>query len=152
MAWHRRYVPPEGKAQPTPELRVIDNSAVRASQAARLQRLRAERDEEAAARCLRALTAAAASYDGNLLALSIDAARARCTVGEISDALERQWGRFQPAHSVASGVYLSEYGSSQAEIEETVALAAAFEASHGRRPRILVAKMGQDGHDRGAAG
>ena len=139
-----------GREQPQPELRVIDNTKVRAAQEARLTKLRATRDGEEAARCLRALTAAAASYEGNLLDLSISAARARCTVGEISDALERQWGRFRPAHGVASGVYLSEFGSSEPEIEETVALAAAFEETHGRRPRILVAKMGQDGHDRGA--
>ena len=139
-----------GREQPQPELRVIDNTKVRAAQEARLTKLRASRDGEEAARCLRALTAAAASYEGNLLDLSIAAARARCTVGEISDALERQWGRFRPAHGVASGVYLSEFGSSEPEIEETVALAVAFEETHGRRPRILVAKMGQDGHDRGA--
>jgi len=139
-----------GKPQPAPELRVIDNTKVRRAQEGRLRGLRAARDGDEAARCLRALTAAAASYEGNLLGLSIAAARARCSVGEISDALERQWGRFRPAHGVASGVYLSEFGSSVPEIEETVALAAAFEETHGRRPRILVAKMGQDGHDRGA--
>ena len=139
-----------GRAQPQPELRVIDNTKVRAAQVARLAQLRASRDGEEAARCLRQLTAAAASYEGNLLELSIAAARARCTVGEISAALEQQWGRFRPAHGVASGVYLSEFGSGTPEIEQTVARAAAFEETHGRRPRILVAKMGQDGHDRGA--
>ena len=139
-----------GRAQPQPELRVIDNTKVRAAQVARLAQLRASRDGDEVARCLRQLTAAAASYEGNLLELSIAAARARCTVGEISAALEQQWGRFRPAHGVASGVYLSEFGSGTPEIEQTVARAAAFEETHGRRPRILVAKMGQDGHDRGA--
>lgn len=139
-----------GRAQPQPELRVIDNTKVRAAQVAQLARLRASRDGEEAARCLRQLTAAAASYEGNLLELSIAAARARCTVGEISAALEQQWGRFRPAHGVTSGVYLSEFGCGTPEIEQTVARAAAFEENHGRRPRILIAKMGQDGHDRGA--
>jgi methylmalonyl-CoA mutase len=80
----------------------------------------------------------------------VEAARERCTVGEISDALERQYGRYVPSHSVASGAYMSEFGQSAAEIEATVAEAARFAERHGRRPRILVAKMGQDGHDRGA--
>ena len=131
-----KYEPAPGKEQPTPELRVIDNTAVRAAQLAKLQRLRSGRDDAEVGRCLRALTAAAASYDGNLLGLSIDAARARCTVGEISDALEAQWGRFKPAHAVASGVYLSEYGASEGEITEAVAASAAFEAQHGRRPSM----------------
>ena len=87
-----------GRAQPQPELRVIDNTKVRAAQVARLAQLRASRDGEEVARCLRQLTAAAASYEGNLLELSVAAARARCTVGEISAALEQQWGRFRPAH------------------------------------------------------
>ncbi len=145
-----KYAPAAGREQPTPELRVIDNSAVRAKQVAQLEQLRAERDSGKAEAALRALTAAAGSYEGNLLELSVAAAHARCTVGEISDALERQYGRYHLVHSVASGSYLNEYGPTAAEIEQTVAAAAAFEATHGRRPRILVAKMGQDGHDRGA--
>jgi len=84
------------------------------------------------------------------MGLAIDAARAKCTVGEISDALEKQWGRYTPSFSTAGGAYVDEYGRDNDEIETTVAAAADFEASHGRRPRILVAKMGQDGHDRGA--
>ena len=141
--------PPSETAANGP-LRVIDNSAVRAKQVAQLEQLRAERDSGKAEAALRALTAAAGSYEGNLLELSVAAAHARCTVGEISDALERQYGRYHLVHSVASGSYLNEYGPTAAEIEQTVAAAAAFEATHGRRPRILVAKMGQDGHDRGA--
>jgi methylmalonyl-CoA mutase len=77
------------------------------------------------------------------LALSIEAARQRATVGEISQALERQWGRYVPHHSVGSGAYLGDFRSDCNEIEETVALAASFADRHGRRPRILVAKMGQ---------
>jgi len=144
-----KYQPKEGREQPTPELRVIDNSAVRTAQVERLQRLRAERDPARVSAALAALSASAASWDGNLLGLSIEAARARCTVGEISDALERQWGRYTPRHTVSPGSYMSEFGT-DAEIAETVAAAAEFEQKHGRRPRILIAKMGQDGHDRGA--
>ena len=145
-----KYVPSEGKEQPTPELRVIDNTAVRAEQIEKLARLRGERDEEGARAALRRLETCASSYDGNLLGLAIEAARARCTVGEISDALERVWGRYTPNFSLSGGAYFDEYGHSAGEIEETVSLARAFEEQHGRRPRILVAKMGQDGHDRGA--
>ena len=145
-----KYVPAEGREQPTPELRVIDNTAVRSEQVAKLEKLRAERDPERAAEALRALSACATSYEGNLLELSIEAARARCTVGEISDALERVWGRYTPNFSVAGGAYYDEYGHTADEIEQTVEAARAFESTHGRRPRILIAKMGQDGHDRGA--
>jgi len=103
---------------------------------------------------LRALTDSASAADssggGNLMGLAIEAARAKCTVGEISDALERQWGRYTPSFSLAGGAYVDEYGRNHEEIDATIAAAHAFEAAHGRRPRILVAKMGQDGHDRGA--
>jgi len=145
-----KYAPGPGAEQPAPELRVIDNTAVRAAQMAKLEQLRAGRSEEGATSALRALEAAAVSGEGNLMDLAIQAARARCTVGEISDALERPWGRYTPSFSTSGAAYYDEYGHGADEIEQTVAAAAAFEQTHGRRPRILVAKMGQDGHDRGA--
>eukprot|EP00316_Scyphosphaera_apsteinii_P011563 CAMPEP_0119348724 /NCGR_PEP_ID=MMETSP1333-20130426/109191_1 /TAXON_ID=418940 /ORGANISM="Scyphosphaera apsteinii, Strain RCC1455" /LENGTH=746 /DNA_ID=CAMNT_0007361315 /DNA_START=45 /DNA_END=2282 /DNA_ORIENTATION=- len=144
-----KYVPKPGNEQPTPDLRVIDNSSVRDRQVAQLRELRASRDQKAASAALAALSAAAGSADSNLLRLSVAAARARCTVGEISDALERQWGRFTPSHSVSAGKYKVEFGQAD-EIEAVVAEAQHFADRHGRRPRILIAKMGQDGHDRGA--
>jgi methylmalonyl-CoA mutase len=135
----------------------IDNSAVRVQQAAKLQRLRAERDQPACDAALEALTAAAGrAKDGNrrpglednLMALAIDAARAKATVGEISDALEKIYGRHAATIRTISGVYREEAGEAGA-IERTRAATDAFAERHGRRPRILVAKMGQDGHDRG---
>ena len=126
----------------------IDNSAVRAEQAEKLRRLRAERDPEAVRRSLAALTEAAAGT-GNLLALAIDAARAKATVGEISDALEAVYGRHSATIRTISGVYREEAGASVDSIERARAATAAFEEEQGRRPRILMAKMGQDGHDRG---
>jgi methylmalonyl-CoA mutase len=126
----------------------IDNSAVRREQTAKLQRLRAERDQPAVDAALDALTKAAANGDGNLLALSIDAARAKATVGEISDALEKVYGRHAATIRTISGVYREEAGAVEA-IDRARAATAEFEQAQGRRPRILVAKMGQDGHDRG---
>ncbi|HEV7192654.1 MAG TPA: methylmalonyl-CoA mutase [Jatrophihabitantaceae bacterium] len=140
-----------------PTLLKVDNSAVRAEQAEKLRRLRADRDEPATLASLDALTAAAgAAMDGsrgagleqNLLALAIDAARAKATVGEISDALEKVYGRHAATIRTISGVYSAEAGAVSA-IEDTRAATATFAEAHGRRPRILVAKMGQDGHDRG---
>lgn len=145
-----KFKPVPGSEQPAPEVRSIDNAAVIKAQLAKLEQLRAERDDTQVAASLRALTAAASSGEGNLMALAIDAARKKCTVGEISDALEKQWGRYTPSFSIGSGAYVDEYGRDNVEIDETVAAAAAFEEKYGRRPRILVAKMGQDGHDRGA--
>jgi methylmalonyl-CoA mutase len=128
----------------------IDNSAVRAEQAAKLERLRSSRNPEAVRAALQALTDAAAR-DGNLLELSIDAARAQATVGEISDALEAVYGRHSVTIRTISGVYRREAGAGGPVdvIEQTRAAADAFEEAQGRRPRILMAKMGQDGHDRG---
>jgi methylmalonyl-CoA mutase len=126
----------------------VDNSAVRAEQAEKLRRLRASRDPSAVRAALDALTAAAAG-DGNLLELSIDAARAMATVGEISDALEAVYGRHSATIRTISGVYREEAGAGVDTIERVRAATAAFEQEQGRRPRILVAKMGQDGHDRG---
>jgi methylmalonyl-CoA mutase len=130
----------------------VDNSAVRAEQADKLRRLRADRDEAATQAALDALTKAAGAraqgLQQNLLALSIDAARAKATVGEISDALEKVYGRHAATIRTISGVYREEAGQVSV-IEDTRAATAEFEHDHGRRPRILVAKMGQDGHDRG---
>jgi methylmalonyl-CoA mutase len=133
----------------------IDNRAVRAQQLDKLRRLRAERDNDATQAALDRLTAAAARPDaggdgdeGNLLALAIDAARAKATVGEISDALEKVFGRYTGHIRTISGVYRQEAGQTDG-IGRVRAAAAEFERAEGRRPRILVAKMGQDGHDRG---
>lgn len=127
----------------------VDNLAVRESQIKRLNEIRASRDNEAVNDALAALTAAAKSGEGNLLELSVNAARLRATVGEISDALEEVYGRFQAESRTISGVY----GASYNEDEDWKAIQTdieGFEQSHGRRPRMLVCKMGQDGHDRGA--
>ncbi|MCZ6518014.1 MAG: methylmalonyl-CoA mutase family protein, partial [Gammaproteobacteria bacterium] len=134
-----------------PEIDVldIDNTAVRDGQIKRLERVRSQRDESVCRATLDALTAAAENGAENLLALAVDTARARASVGEISDALEKVYGRHRAVIHSVSGVYGSAYeGDSgfmniQQEIE-------AFARDEGRRPRILVAKLGQDGHDRGA--
>ncbi|WP_329091348.1 methylmalonyl-CoA mutase [Actinomadura citrea] len=139
------------------EVLKVDNASVRAQQIDKLRRLREERDETVTRAALEALTRTAeAAEDGtrpqglehNLLALAIDAARAKATVGEISDALERAYGRHAAQIRTISGVYREEAGRVTG-IERARAAAAAFEEAEGRRPRILVAKMGQDGHDRG---
>jgi len=145
-----KFEPKPGREQPVVEPRVIDNSAVREAQVEQLRRLHATRNESHAAEALASLSAAAATYDGNLLELAIEAARARCTVGEITAALEKQWGRYTPSHSISSGSYVVEFGETEGEVDATIAAAAKFAERHGRQPRILVAKMGQDGHDRGA--
>jgi methylmalonyl-CoA mutase len=135
--------------EPDVEILDIDNTAVRESQVARLTRIRAERDDTACQKALEALTDAAKTGQGNLLVLAVDAARARATVGEISDALEKEWGRHKAETRTISGVYGSAYEGDEgfAAIQAGVE---AFAAEAGRRPRMLVAKMGQDGHDRGA--
>ncbi|MCU1396207.1 MAG: methylmalonyl-CoA mutase, large subunit, partial [Ilumatobacteraceae bacterium] len=135
----------------------VDNTAVRNEQIAKLAKLRAERDTDACNAALGALTAAAhaglagtrtaGSLDQNLLKLSVDAARAGATVGEISDALEAAFGRHTATIRTISGVYRNELGAER--MEQVRQLTAEFAEHHGRRPRILVAKMGQDGHDRG---
>ncbi|MFF2941922.1 methylmalonyl-CoA mutase [Streptomyces niveus] len=135
------------------EVRSVDNSSVRTQQIAKLRRLREERDEAACQGALRALTGAAEAgssrdLDGNLLALAVNAARAKATVGEISDALEKVYGRHSGQIRTISGVYRNEAGTSPA-VEQTRVAVEEFETAEGRRPRILVAKMGQDGHDRG---
>jgi methylmalonyl-CoA mutase len=142
------------------EVLKVDNAAVRAQQIEKLRRLRAERDEAACRSTLSALTAAAAAgprrhdslggdgLEDNLLALAVNAARAKATVGEISDALEAVYGRHAGQIRTLAGVYRDEAGAS-GPVEETRALVEEFARAEGRRPRILVAKMGQDGHDRG---
>ncbi|MFD4264781.1 methylmalonyl-CoA mutase [Rhodococcus sp. NPDC058481] len=144
-----KYVPDEPDSI---EVLKVDNSKVRAEQLAKLERLRAERDEEATQAALANLTRAAASAEGgmenNLLALAVDAARAMATVGEISDALEKVYGRHQAEIRTISGVYRDEAGKAE-NIATATELVEAFAEAEGRRPRILVAKMGQDGHDRG---
>jgi len=127
----------------------IDNSAVRDSQIARLHRLRAERDAAVCKQALDALTASAKSGQGNLLELAIAAARARATVGEISDALEQVWGRHRAQTRSISGVYGSAYEGDE-DFMNIMKKVEEFAQTHGRRPRMLVVKMGQDGHDRGA--
>ncbi|MEU9169839.1 methylmalonyl-CoA mutase [Streptomyces sp. NPDC048420] len=129
------------------EVLKVDNSSVRTQQIEKLRRLRAERDETACRDALDALTRAA-DGDGNLLELAVHAARAKATVGEISDALEKVYGRHASQIRTISGVYRNEAGESE-NVDRTRALVDAFEEAEGRRPRILVAKMGQDGHDRG---
>ncbi|MGW5216766.1 methylmalonyl-CoA mutase [Nocardia sp. NPDC004085] len=134
------------------EVLKVENSRVRAEQIEKLRRLRAERDPDAVRRALAELTRAAASSQGgmanNLLALAIDAARAKATVGEISDALEQVYGRHQAEIRTLSGVYRDEAGK-VTNITKASELVEEFAEAEGRRPRILVAKMGQDGHDRG---
>ncbi len=130
------------------EVLKVDNAEVRRAQLAKLERLRAERDPAEVERALEALTSAAASGEGNLLALAVDAARAKATVGEISLAVEKAVGRHVAEVRTIAGVYSREMGEDGA-VEQVRGRVADFEAAHGRRPRILVAKMGQDGHDRG---
>ena len=130
------------------EILKVDNSAVRAAQEARLARLRAERDAAKVEAALAALTSAAESGEGNLLALSIDAARAHATVGEISYALEKVFGRYEAPVSTVHGVYGGEMQQLDS-VRAVRARTAEFARARGRRPRLLVAKLGQDGHDRG---
>jgi methylmalonyl-CoA mutase len=127
----------------------VDNSAVRKLQIDKLKRLRAERDPKALEAALDALTRSAGSGQGNLLALAVDAARAKATVGEISLALETAWGRHRAETRTLTGVYLREAGAMNDAVARVQRLVEAFEEEEGRRPRILVAKVGQDGHDRG---
>jgi methylmalonyl-CoA mutase len=131
----------------------IDNHAVREAQLARLAQVRGARDGVAVQAALDALTAAARDGSGNLLDLAIKATRQRATVGEISDALEKVWGRHRATHQTVSGVYGAMLGQDEKmrdEIAELRSQIESFAAAEGRRPRIMVAKLGQDGHDRGA--
>jgi methylmalonyl-CoA mutase len=128
----------------------VDNSEVLAAQVKRLQELRRDRDPGKLNAALDALTKSAGNGEGNLLALAIEAARARASVGEISAALEKVWGRHEATIRSVSGVYSREVGESSEALQAVRALTDAFAGRQGRRPRILIAKMGQDGHDRGA--
>ncbi len=134
------------------EVLKVDNHAVRQAQLGRLATLRAERDPAAAQTALDAMTTGARA-EANLLALAVSAARAGSTVGEISDALEKVFGRHTAVVRTISGIYRTQAaagsGGDPGRVDEVLAATAAFESAHGRRPRILVAKMGQDGHDRG---
>ncbi len=127
----------------------IDNAGVKAAQIAKLERLRTERDAEHVEKALAALTKAADTGAGNLLALAIEAGRAKATVGEISLALELVYGRHTAEIRSISGVYSSEVGEETDAVSSVRELVEQFSEREGRRPRILVAKMGQDGHDRG---
>jgi methylmalonyl-CoA mutase len=131
------------------ELLEVDNAAVRQEQLNRLARLKEERNPAEVTRTLEALTKAAKGGSGNLLALAVEAARARATLGEISEALEKAFGRYQATIKSISGVYSGAMKHPQ-EVDEVRKLSNQFAALDGRRPRILIAKMGQDGHDRGA--
>jgi len=136
-------------SEPPLEILEVDNTAVRQAQIERLKKLRAERDEARTQAALNALTRVAETGEGNLLEAAIEAARARATLGEISMAMERVFGRYKATIRAISGIYSSEYSDAE-QINRVRALADAFAHEEGRRPRILVAKIGQDGHDRGA--
>ncbi len=131
------------------EIRQVDNAAVRERQLEKLARLRAERDVTRVAAALAALTGGAASREANLLELSVAAARAKATVGEITLAMEAVFGRHRAESKAVSGVYRAEIGGGSKAVRKVRELVEAFELDDGRRPRILVAKIGQDGHDRG---
>ena len=141
-----RYQPSQETAV---EILNIDNTAVREAQVKRIRQVRERRDEDSCRQALAALTESARQESGNLLELAIDAARARATVGEISDALEAVYGRFRATTHSISGVYGAAYENDEefATMQEEVE---AFARAEGRRPRMLVCKLGQDGHDRGA--
>ena len=130
------------------DLLKVDNNKVREQQIAKLQRLRGERVEKDVQAALRALTEGAGA-NGNLLDLAVKAARAKATVGEISDAMEKVFTRHRADIRAISGVYKNEAGAMNKDVAKVLALVEAFDKNEGRRPRILIAKMGQDGHDRG---
>lgn len=136
--------------QETPlEILDIDNTAVRQLQIKRLEELRKSRNEDEVRRALESITKCAETGEGNLLDLSIKAARAKASLGEISFAIEKVCGRYNPQIKSVAGIYSSEFGDKN-QMEEVIKLTDEFAEKYGRRPRILVAKMGQDGHDRGA--
>ncbi|MGY6522371.1 MAG: methylmalonyl-CoA mutase [Mongoliitalea sp.] len=131
------------------EILEVDNQSVRESQLKRLAQLKQERDQQAVQQALEAITHAAKTGEGNLLALAVEAARVRATLGEISDAMEKEFGRHKATVKSISGVYSGEAKDDQT-FKQAKELADKFASLEGRRPRIMVAKMGQDGHDRGA--
>ena len=127
----------------------VDNSAVRKSQIEHLQKLKHERNNEGVTQSLEALTHAAGSGEGNLLGLAVDAARAKATVGEISDAMEKAFTRHEAKPNVISGVYANDFGNDSKAIVEVRDMASRFADRQGCKPKIYIAKIGQDGHDRG---
>ncbi|MBN3582732.1 methylmalonyl-CoA mutase [Algoriphagus aestuarii] len=131
------------------EIRDVDNQAVRESQITRLEKIKKDRNSEEVTSCLKALTESAKTGKGNLLDLAIEAARKRATLGEISSAMEEVFGRHQAQTKSITGVYAAEV-KNQESFQKAIALSDQFAEMEGRRPRIMVAKMGQDGHDRGA--
>ncbi|MBR6389429.1 MAG: methylmalonyl-CoA mutase [Opitutales bacterium] len=135
------------------DILAIDNTAVREAQIKKLKKLRENRDNAKVRQILEEITKVAASGEGNLLALSVEAAQARASLGEISDACEKVFGRYKAVIRSISGVYEKEFkkgAANMAKVDEVAEMIKKFEAKEGRRPRILIAKMGQDGHDRGA--
>lgn len=133
----------------TPNILQVENSEVREAQIKRLQKLKAERDEKLVQEKLNAMTLACKNGTGNLLALAVEAARAHATVGEMSMAMEKVFGRHQAEIRTIQGVYLKEVQQGKVDVSELKALLEKFQKHEGRRPRVLIAKMGQDGHDRG---
>jgi methylmalonyl-CoA mutase len=140
------FPPDEETAIPVLE---VDNTVVRESQLRRIERLKRDRNSEAVRMSLERLSQSASTGEGNLLELAVEAARNRATLGEISAALESVWGRYQAATRSISGIYQSESSTTE-EFTKAREMVKAFEMEEGRRPRILIAKMGQDGHDRGS--
>lgn len=132
------------------EILEVDNTQVRLNQIKRIQEVKKKRNENEVQQALDAITKAAQSNEGNLLELAIDAARKRATLGEISFAIEKVCGRYQPVTRTISGVYSSEYSKDDQLFNEVRKMTDEFAQREGRRPRIMIAKMGQDGHDRGA--
>ncbi|MBR4598056.1 MAG: methylmalonyl-CoA mutase, partial [Opitutales bacterium] len=135
------------------DILAIDNTAVREAQIKKLKKLRENRDNAKVRQILEEITKVAASGEGNLLALSVEAAQARASLGEISDACEKVFGRYKAVIRSISGVYEKKFkkgAANMAKVDEVAEMIKKFEAKEGRRPRILIAKMGQDGHDRGA--
>jgi methylmalonyl-CoA mutase len=132
-----------------PKILQVENSEVRETQINRLKQLRSERQEDLVQMKLNAMTEAAKSGTGNLLALAVEAARAHATVGEMSYAMEKVYGRHKAEIRTIQGVYLKEVQQGKVDVTELKALIDKFQKDEGRRPRILIAKMGQDGHDRG---
>jgi methylmalonyl-CoA mutase len=127
----------------------VDNSAVRKSQLAKLAKVKAERNEAAVTKSLQAITDCAKTKEGNLMECAVEAARLRATLGEISDAMEKEFGRYKANNKTIQGAYASVLKDDTA-FKEAIALSDKFAEQEGRRPRIMVAKLGQDGHDRGA--
>ncbi|MEM1007420.1 MAG: methylmalonyl-CoA mutase [Myxococcota bacterium] len=135
--------------EPPLEVLQVENAAVREAQLRRLQKLRAQRDATKVEQALQGLEQCAVSGQGNLLAHAVEAMRAQATVGEVSAALERVWGRYQAPMRTITGVYKAEQVASTSDFQDALVKADRFAQAEGRRPRILIAKMGQDGHDRG---